>query len=139
MASGTVTIEIDDALLTIFLRLGLAHAQAQAQLPFSIKQVTAMIDGAGIELVAGMARVTLQPTLDAAGRIDLRITAAKLAGVGLPGFLYGLLNNIINERVNALLSGLVMQGLRPRLLDVRTRHRALVVTAELAEVVTVDV
>jgi len=101
--------------------------------------VTAMIDGAGIELVAGMARVTLQPTLDAAGRIDLRITAAKLAGVGLPGFLYGLLNNIINERVNALLSGLVMQGLRPRLLDVRTRHRALVVTAELAEVVTVDV
>ena len=139
MASGTVTIEIDDALLTIFLRLGLAHAQAQAQLPFSIKQVTAMIDGAGIELVAGMARVTLQPTLDAAGRIDLRITAAKLAGMSLPGFLYGLLNNIINERVNALLSGLVMQGLRPRLLDVRTRHRALVVTAELAEVVTVDV
>lgn len=138
MAAGTVTIEIDDALLSIFLRLGLAHAQAQAQLPFAIKQVSATIDGAGVELVAGLARVTLQPTLDAQMRIDLRITAARLGGVSLPSMFHGLLNGIINERVNELLSGLVMQSLRPRLLDVRTRVRALVVTAELAEIVTVD-
>ncbi len=138
MAAGNVTIEIDDALLTIFLRMGLARAQAQAQLPFSIKQITATIDAGGVELVAGPARVTLQPALDAAGRIDLRITTAKMGALGLPGFLYGLLNSIINDRVNQLLSGLVMQGLRPRLLDVRTRGRALVVTAELAEIGTMD-
>ncbi|MBF6589866.1 MAG: hypothetical protein IVW57_04950 [Ktedonobacterales bacterium] len=133
MASGNVVLEIDDALLTIFLRLGLA--KAQAQLPFQIKQVTATIhDGHHIEIAAGQARIVLRPALDTAGRIDLRIVSAKLGAFALPTFLYGLLNAIVNERVNALLSGLVMQGLRPRLLDVRTRGRALAITAELAEV-----
>jgi hypothetical protein len=136
MAAGNVILDIDDALLSIFLRLGLAHAQTQAPLPFQIKQVMATIDDEGIELTAGPARVTLRPTLDAAGRIDLRIASAKVGTLGLPIFLYGVLNTIINERVNALLSGLEMQGLRPRLLDVRTRGRSLVVTAQLSEVGT---
>jgi hypothetical protein len=136
MATGNVTLEMDEALLTIFLRLGLA--QAQKQLPFQVKQVAATISGEGLELVAGLARISLQPDIDAAGKIDLRIKTAKLAGFALPTMLHGLLNAIVNERVNALLSGLVTQGLRPRLLSVRTRTGALVVVAALSEVVTVD-
>lgn len=132
MASGNVTLDLDEALLTIFLRLGLA--QAQKQLPFQVKQIAATISLDGLELAAGPARITLQPVIDDAGQIDLRITSAKLASFSLPAALHGLLNAIVNERVNALLSGLVMQGLRPRLLEVRTRTGALVVTAMLSEV-----
>lgn len=138
MATGTIIVQLDNALLTLLMEQGLK--QAQPRIPFAITPITVSTHAdAPIELRAGRPplSITLQciPTIDAAGLLDLQIVQTRLLFFSLPGFLNHRLAATINVRANALLREMAaqdIQGMRVHIEEVHTVEGALVVTAEVS-------
>ena len=138
MATGTIIVQLDNALLKLLMEQGLK--QMQPHIPLAIDTITVATHAdTPIELHAGRQplTVTLQcvPAIDAAGRLDVQITQTRLAFIRLPGFLNHQLAATINTRVNAVLQEMAaqdIQGMHVRVVEVHTIEGALVVTAEVS-------
>jgi hypothetical protein len=142
MATGTIIVQLDNALLTLLMEQGLK--QVKPRMPFAITNITVSTHAdKPIELHAGRPplSITLQcvPTIDAAGQLDLQITQTRLLFMSLPGFINHRLAATINTRANALLQEMAaqdIQGMHVHIEEVHTIEGALVVTAQVSALET---
>jgi hypothetical protein len=139
MATGTITVQLDNALLMLLLEQSLK--QIHSQFPLPIRHISVSThDAAPIELRAGRSPITIRllvtPTIDANGHVDLQIVQARLLGFfSVPAFVNRRLAEAINTRANALLQEMAtqeIQGMHVHLVEIHTIEGALVATAEVS-------
>ena len=139
MATGTITVQLDNALLMLLLEQSLK--QIRSQFPLPIRHISVSThDAAPIELRAGRSPFTIKllitPVIDASWRVDLRIVQARVLGFfTVPAFMNHRLAEAINARANALLQEMAtqeIQGMHVHLVEIHTIEGALVATAEVS-------
>lgn len=89
MATGTIIVQLDNALLTLLMEQGLK--QAQPHIPFALSPITVTTHAAApIELQAGRAPLHLKlqciPTINSAGQLDLQIVQTRVLFLVCPVF-----------------------------------------------------
>ncbi len=131
MDAGTVTIQLDDALLTLLAHVG--FERSRDKLPsmlqrFPITSIKLSLHPHGIEVRGlGPLKPVFQPTLDAEGQIALKVQVNAFD----IGFLGDTLKKLLNDQITQLRTMVEAQGLQFHLSGVQTKANELIITAQI--------
>jgi hypothetical protein len=132
MESGTVVIQLDDALLNLVAHVG--FEKSRDKLPgmlqrFPITALKLALHPHGIEVRGlGPLKPTFQPTIDESGEIALKV---QLNALDI-GFLGDLIKKQLNEQIAQLRTMVEEQGLQFHLTSVQTKANELRIEAQIS-------
>lgn len=130
--SGTVTIQLDDALLTLLGHVG--FEKARDKLPamvqrFPITSIKLSLHAHGIEVRGlGPLKPVFQPQVEANGEIAMKVQVNTFD----LGFLGDTIKKLLNDQVAQLRQMVEAQGLQFQLREVHTRPNELVIVADIS-------
>lgn len=133
MESGTVTIQLDDALLTLLAHVG--FERARDKLPsmlqrIPITSIKLALHAHGIEVRGlGPLKPVFQPTVDENGQIALKVQVNAFD----IGFLGDTLKKQLNDQITQLRAMVEAQGLQFQLSGVHTKPNELVISAAISQ------
>ena len=131
--SGTVTIQLDDALLTLLAHVG--FEKSRDKLPamlqrFPITSIKLTLHPHGIEVRGlGPLKPVFQPTVDETGQIALKVQVNAFD----IGFLGDTLKKVLNDQIAQARALAEAQGLQVHLSEVRTHTNEMVIVATISQ------
>lgn len=131
--SGTVTIQLDDALLTLLAHVG--FEKSRDKLPamlqrFPITSIKLALHAHGIEVRGlGPLKPVFQPTVDETGQIALKVQVNAFD----IGFLGDTLKKVLNDQITQARALAEAQGLQVHLSEVRTHANQMVIVATISQ------
>jgi hypothetical protein len=131
--SGTMMIQMDDALLTLLAHVG--FEKSRDKLPailqrFPITSIKLALHDQGIEVRGlGPLKPVFQPTVDETGQIAMKVQVNTFD----VGFLGDTLKKLLNDQIAQVREMVMAQGLQLHLSEVRTRPNELVIVAKVRQ------